>query len=74
MSEESQDAFMGLQNSHLQNGTLFGTARTNGYGLEDDLKDETGRSSTLSLILVADICYHDRKCQIFLYVELRQQK
>ncbi|PBK84787.1 hypothetical protein ARMGADRAFT_1088233 [Armillaria gallica] len=41
VSEESRDAFMGLQNSHLQNGTLFGTARTNEYGLEDDLKDET---------------------------------
>ncbi|KAK0236505.1 hypothetical protein EDD85DRAFT_643665 [Armillaria nabsnona] len=41
MSEESQEAFMGLQNSHLQDGTLFGIARTNGYGLEDDLKDET---------------------------------
>ncbi|KAK0236721.1 hypothetical protein EDD85DRAFT_583571 [Armillaria nabsnona] len=41
MSEESQQAFVGLQNSHLQNGLLFGTARTNGYGLEDDLKDET---------------------------------
>ncbi len=55
MSKESQEAFIGLQNSHLQNGLLFGTARTNGYGLEDDLKDETGRSSTLSLILVADM-------------------
>ncbi|PBK71607.1 hypothetical protein ARMSODRAFT_781730 [Armillaria solidipes] len=41
MSEESQEAFMGLQNSHLPNGLLFGTARTNGYGLEDGLKDET---------------------------------
>ncbi len=74
MSEESQEAFMGLQNSHLGDGAVFGTARTNGYGLDNGLKDETGRSSILSLVLVADVCCHDRKCQIFLYVELRRQK
>ncbi|PBK83611.1 hypothetical protein ARMGADRAFT_1136864 [Armillaria gallica] len=42
MSEESK-VFLGFHNSHLHDGTgpILGLVRTNGYGLEDDLKDET---------------------------------
>ncbi|KAK0432157.1 hypothetical protein EV421DRAFT_1911235 [Armillaria borealis] len=43
MSEESKNVFMDLRNSHLHDGTgpILSVVRTNGYGLEDDLKDET---------------------------------
>ncbi|PBK71610.1 hypothetical protein ARMSODRAFT_973230 [Armillaria solidipes] len=50
MSEENQEAFMGLHNSRLQNGPLLGVARTNGYGLEDALKDETEIADLLSMM------------------------
>ncbi len=55
MSEENQETFMGLYNDRRQNGPLLGVTRTNGYGLEDALKDETGRSSTLLLIIDANV-------------------
>ncbi|KAK0189841.1 hypothetical protein F5146DRAFT_1139303 [Armillaria mellea] len=50
MSEESREAFKGLQNSHLCQGFLLGTVRTNGYGLEGSLKDETENVKFLSTL------------------------
>ncbi|KAK0236719.1 hypothetical protein EDD85DRAFT_1006517 [Armillaria nabsnona] len=50
MSEENQATFMRLHNGRLQNGPLLGVARTNGYGLEDALKDETEIANPLSMM------------------------
>ncbi|PBK92458.1 SET domain-containing protein [Armillaria gallica] len=43
LHEEDQKEFMGLHNSHMHDGSepTLGVIRTNGYGLGDDLKDET---------------------------------
>ncbi|PBK71582.1 hypothetical protein ARMSODRAFT_954372 [Armillaria solidipes] len=43
MHEENQKEFMELHNSHLHDGSgpTLGVIRTNGYGLGDELKDET---------------------------------
>ncbi len=58
MSEESK-VFRGLHNSHLHDGTgpLLGVVRTNGYGLEDDLKDETSRLPPLLEMIFSDASY-----------------
>ncbi|KAK0433422.1 hypothetical protein EV421DRAFT_1844803, partial [Armillaria borealis] len=43
MHEENQKEFMELHNSHMYDGSgpTLGVIRTNGYGLGDELKDET---------------------------------
>ncbi|KAK0463025.1 uncharacterized protein EV420DRAFT_1639111 [Desarmillaria tabescens] len=50
MHEESRKKFMELHNSHTDDGSgpTMGVIRTNGYGLGDELKDETGTVELLS--------------------------
>ncbi len=59
MHEENQKEFMELHNSHLHGGSgpTLGVIRTNGYGLGDELKDETSMSSSLPLMIVTNACY-----------------
>ncbi len=59
MHEENRKEFMALHNSHMHDGSgpTLGVIRTNGYGLGDDLKDETSRSSNLLLTIVSNACY-----------------
>ncbi len=59
MHEENHKGFMELHNSHLHDGSgpTLGVIRTNGYGLGDDLKDETSMSSNLPLMIVTNACY-----------------
>ncbi|KAK0433400.1 hypothetical protein EV421DRAFT_1741553 [Armillaria borealis] len=48
----------GLHNSHLRDGPLFGTARTNEYGLDDGLKDETGRDHSVMQLVKMRVDIH----------------
>ncbi|PBK92473.1 SET domain-containing protein [Armillaria gallica] len=50
MHEENQKEFMELHNSHLHDGSgpTLGVIRTNGYGLGDELKDETKNVALVS--------------------------
>ncbi|KAK0433406.1 hypothetical protein EV421DRAFT_1430216 [Armillaria borealis] len=67
MSEESKKVFKGLHNSHLHDGTgpVLGVVRTNGYGLEDDLKDETEETKKL-----LESTPDDLKCKVGRYTSV----
>ncbi|SJL08482.1 uncharacterized protein ARMOST_11846 [Armillaria ostoyae] len=67
MSEESKKVFKGLHNSHLHDGTgpILGVVRTNGYGFEDDLKDETEETEK-----VLGSTPDDSKCKVGRYTSV----
>ncbi|KAK0463026.1 uncharacterized protein EV420DRAFT_1150872 [Desarmillaria tabescens] len=67
MSEESQKVLMGLHNGHLHDGSgpILGLVRTNGYGLEDDLKDETKETEML-----LEECPDDLKSKVGRYTSV----
>ncbi|KAK0236715.1 hypothetical protein EDD85DRAFT_790477 [Armillaria nabsnona] len=67
MSEESKKVFKGLHNSHLHDGTgpILGVVRTNGYDLEDDLKDETKETEKL-----LESTPDDLKCKVGRYTSV----